>query len=472
MDETNTSNNNNDSPTNIDMNHGYTPLSDLNLDDSNGAGHSYVMVATDPRSDSDGASFYVNPDAFGTSNDWDSSSSPARVNDYDFDAIATNALTSLDEEYQQTLASSTVATDQERQSDEDLKIIAAGFDDQAEELQRIREKGGFYVNWEEPQHRMPSSNAPNNDRPKPSIDVEKVRQAINTLSVKNKDAPFQQKFAKWQQKQSFASSPVPHALIPKSSWKLFYESTPTAKSRLATADLSRSATLAEALERLSLVSSLQDSALQIDIVGVDHVECKSVSTIRRTFRPFVNWLESYFHALPKGDRKPHVHFRLIGRELSTPTDVDGGIIDLIDFSATSLSSLQATATCHSGVVYHEMLENTNETGAQATDLVVAFNAGIWGYREWSETIQYLARQHSGLPMVITAYTLDECQEDQEVISNAIASSDHCYAEILWESERNPFGSQVVRETKGSSHEYRENACWQAWLLGGNALRSS
>eukprot|EP00536_Pseudo-nitzschia_multiseries_P004164 jgi/Psemu1/302388/fgenesh1_kg.68_\ len=83
----------------------------------------------------------------------------------------------------------------------------------------------------------------------------------------------------------------------------------------------------------------------------------------------------------------------------------------------------------------------------APDLAIAYNAGIWGYQEWATTIQYLAKltassspmtttatttttttkesvtetdgrdcDHRGIPMVITAYTLDECQEDQEVIS--------------------------------------------------------
>ena len=174
------------------------------------------------------------------------------------------------------------------------------------------------------------------------------------------------------------------------------------------------------------------------------------------------------------------------------------------------SRIKATATCHSGV-YHEFLEEMckgdvnkgvlGDSGdKRVPDLAVAFNAGIWGYREWAETIQYLALKNyavteaastksktrgcGGLPMVITAYTLDECQEDQEVISQSITGSgtdtseetvvnvevskpsDSYQAEILWESEPNPFGSKVVRETKGSTQEYRENACWQAWLLGG------
>ena len=78
-----------------------------------------------------------------------------------------------------------------------------------------------------------------------------------------------------------------------------------------------------------------------------------------------------------------------------------------------------------------------------------------------------------VPFVITAYTLSECCEDYRVISNAIGASDDdtkepshpSRATPLWEPEKNPFGSHIVRETKSSNDEYRENSAWQAWLLG-------
>uniref|UniRef100_A0A7S4AIR8 Mitochondrial splicing suppressor 51-like C-terminal domain-containing protein n=2 Tax=Pseudo-nitzschia australis TaxID=44445 RepID=A0A7S4AIR8_9STRA len=274
----------------------------------------------------------------------------------------------------------------------------------------------------------------------------------------------------------------------------------------------------------------------IDVVGVDHVECQNASTIRNTFRPFVRWLRDYFF-YGQGRRSVPIHFRLIGRELTAMTMAEGVVVDLLE---SPTSSMRATATCHYGV-YHEFLEerrkqqqqqqqqlqrveendqkiendndNNNDvpllSAKMAPDLTIAFNAGVWGYQEWATTFQYLARsKHSsssvatttteaavetgtrngdftGIPIVITAYTLDECQEDQEVISEAIACarststedanesvSSPFRAEILWESERNPFGSQVVRETKGSNQEYRENSFWQAWLLGGSSASCS
>jgi len=607
--------------------------------------------------------FFVNHDVFGGldrgTNERDNGVSPAVHNhdneeeEEDFEEIASGALSALDQEYQQILGFSQESSayskprnehQNQNQNDEDLGIIAAGFDQRKDDLERIREQGGFVVQqqWEEEtsgeeESKLSASAAgyggggdggakkgnpqkakelqpPKNN----SVDTDAVRKAIRTLSVKNKDAPFQQKFAAWQQQNNLQqqqqqreerknykekrqkapaidSDADPHPLIPRAPFREFHKPKPTPKSRRATVDLTRSATLAEALVRLSVLSSATNgngndnnknndnnndnnndddarSLLLIDVVGVDYVECKSASTIRNTFLPLVRWIREYrFYA--QGRRGLRLHFRLIGRELRTPWETTGtvtegnanangsgggGVVDLLESSSSSLSSscARATASCHSGV-YHEFLEDLRQSNSQnaqttanddyaqsnsnsnsnfysrriAPDLAIAFNAGIWGYREWATTIQYMAQlttlsssptttttqqqasenngeecNYRGIPMVITAYTLDECQEDQEVVSEAIAAlctteedatknnininininnnninnnnnnnkiptkkqqQQQHRAEILWESEPNPFGSQVKRETKGSTQEYRENASWQAWLLGGS-----
>ena len=509
---------------------GYTPLSDLNNDEGISGRNSYVMISTGPidSSDSDNdddncqegdarqGSFCVNQNVFGNTNGVDISPTVnSSVEDYNFDEIIANALSALDEEYQHTIVRPQTEPSNEMEEDEDLKIIAAGFDEREKELKQINEQGGFVARWDELEAKSSISLLKNNDKEQQrrtdvDVDTDAVRRAIKNLSVKNKDAPFQRKFSIWQHNQLLnrqQQDNQKHQLIPMTSYKVFEVPNPTAKSRLASANLSRSATLAEALARLSLLSSFQDDLLLIDIVGVDHVECESTSTIRNTFRPFVQWLGDYFLASQE-DKNIHVHFRLIGRELFTTTTKEKVVVDLLDSSSTQSSFMQATATCHSEV-YHNFLEATCRRGVESSehddvdllssktfpDLAVLFNAGIWGYREWVDTIQYLAlqqyakttipvieagaknRSRCGLPIVITAYTLDECQEDQEVISQSITSRrggnknttkscDSYRAEILWASEKNPFGSQIVRETKGSTQEYRENACWQAWLLGG------
>ncbi len=498
---------------------GYTPLSDLNQT----GGLSYVMVSTGPSdssSDSDeeqttmqstmqstmqaASSFYVNPNVFGANADAtiNNRNTSNDNNELSFDEIAASALFALDEEYQQSQMETQIdsSNTNTKQDDEDLKIIAAGFDERNQELKEVSRQGGFVCpqQWDEkPQQQQQKQQ----QQQQQNVDTDAVRKAVETLTVKNKNNPFQQKFAAWQHKQNLKrqqeKEEEPHKLIPTSTYNLFQESNPSSQSRLASANFSRSATLAEALVRLSLLprdngndndndDDDDDDFLLIDIVGVDHVECESKATIRNTFRPLVQWLGDYILAT-NGNRnrnqnqtnpKLRVHFRLIGRELFTTST---NVVDLMD---TESSHINATATCHSGV-YHEFLNELlscqgDKTGdankvfagdKRIPDLAVAFNAGIWGYREWAETIQYLALQHYlALPMVITAYTLDECQEDQEVISQSITADNGAIskplAKQLWESEPNPFGSKVVRETRGSTQEYRENACWQAWVLGG------
>jgi hypothetical protein len=468
-----------------------------------------------------GSAFNVNSSAFIDSNELDISNNEANNVEVDnfeadnfeadnFEELAAIALSALDGEYQQTLSYAQqtndgvhVTTSEGRNSTNDVnininnnndntnekedlgKIIANGYDRRKEELKQIEKQGvAFPVRWEELEEEA-STRKDHKQHEHQHVDTNAVRKAIETLSTKNKDASFHQKFAKWQMRQQH------HALIPVASCKAFCKSKSTEKSRMATKNLSRSATISEAVVRLSLLSSFPPTdMLLIDIVGVDHVECENESTIRDTFGPFVRWLGNYY-SLPsssavqrqqQNDAARRVHFRLIGRDLIGPTTAEGNVINLL----TSVS-MQATASCHSGV-YHEFLEeekqkqtafnnsnsdsdsdNNNDNAVvchdkNIPDLVLAFNAGIWGYEEWGTTIRYLAQQQDATSMIITSYTFDECEDDNDVILRAIAPSDT--ASILWKPEQNPFGSEVIRETKCSPQPNRENACWQAWLLGG------
>ena len=417
---------------------------------------------------------YISSAAIGTSNTSDPSTSAAD---------ATNSHSSSSESQQQM-------TDPEERRDNE--IIAAAFDRRKEELDRIKEQGGFIVDWSadtdlKQSIQLRKQEQQDSTAELPPVDTDAVRRAVEALSSKS-DAPFQQKFAAWQEKQEKNmkkdSNPSDHAIIPTVSCKAFYKSTPKAKE--ATGNLTRSATIAEALVRLQLTSQPKSSSsssssspstlstLVVDVIGVDHVECASSETILRAFQPLVRWLGT-----PSSEDKDvrfydQIHFRLSGRDLMTNITT----VDLLTNIGPSVSSKikKATATCHSGT-YHEILEDTNGDDEDFNnsinpEIIIAFNAGIWGYSEWEETIRYLVDRQVVSNFIITAYTLDECQEDCEVIERVVSTADGttstgCRSKILWKPERNPFGSKVVRETKSSASEYRENAAWQAWRLGGS-----
>jgi len=74
----------------------------------------------------------------------------------------------------------------------------------------------------------------------------------------------------------------------------------------------------------------------------------------------------------------------------------------------------------------------------------------------------MCNHDSAIPFVITAYTVQEAEDDTEVVA---ANAKAC---CLWSAEINPFGSRKKRETASAAHgrEYRENGAWQAWRLGG------
>lgn len=508
---------------------GYTPLTDLQ--------YSSLMVSMGPSDgedetddDDDEANageipaargaFFVNPAAFAGNDDDDGESrrldsdndaGVARLPEYasapldvgvdDFHNIADKALSLLDEEYERTLkgerrppswqgegspltatdsasnsvpdskrpaepTNSTSSNEQIYPQDEDLKIIAAAFD----ERKKAALQNGFIAEWDHLPPVAPPTIIPaaSGTSASLSVDTDAVRKVVQALNQKS-DNPFQQKFAAWQERQS--SLPATHDIIPATPYKAFRRSTDKAKQ--ATASLSRSATLAEALIRIKEHGLLlpnnnntgSSNTLVIDIVGVDHVECESVERIQSTFRPIIRWMGAW-----KGcGGYQHVHLRLIGRDLANSaaiTTTESGVDLLTPQTPTVFQS--AIATCHSGV-YHMCLSESSSSSPAPT-LSVAFNAGIWGYKDWIPTIQYLHnRTESAIPFVITAYTLEECQEDMDVIQTVIDEKNgesSSAAKVLWEAQANPFGSKTIRETKSSASEYRENAAWQAWLLGG------
>lgn len=442
---------------------GYSPLSDLDLNTN-----PYMMVSMGPTGndsageDSDAdyqqGAFYVNPSAFQSEQ---SEEGPAHDDPpSDFQAIAQSALGALDEEYNRTLRGERITPRLESDdnsssfnqpgnslvtaagkktnetkllNDDDLHIIAAAFDEGKIEKSTHENTATFAVDWNSAQ----LSNLSHSDV---KVDTDAVKKAVKEISL-NSEAPFQQKFAAWQKCQK-------HDIIPQTPYKAFQRS--TVKAIAATAALSRSATIAEALLRLhqeNLLVTNTSKSIIIDVVGVDFVECESIETVQATFRPVVRWLGAW-----KAFDYEMIKLRLIGRDLSSTISSDP--IDLLTPQIPSKFA-KAQATCHSGIYHQWYAENS-----EVPSLIIAFNAGIWGYKEWADTIQFLSACVSELPMVITAYTLDEAQEDMEVIQHAVSGT----SKVLWEAEENVFGSKVVRETKSSSNEYRENSGWQAWLL--------
>lgn len=292
----------------------------------------------------------------------------------------------------------------------------------------------------------------NDSKPDADIDITAVRKTVQDITD-DKTSKFMQKYSAWQQRQQGS-----HPIIPSAPYQAFLRETDKAKR--ATASLSRSATIAESLWRCQRQNLLHpaDHTLVVDVVGVDHVECASISKIQETFRPIIRWLGAWDEMSTLGIHT--VELRLIGRDLSKSVSAEP--IDLLTQNVKS-SLNKATAICYSEICYHDW----RATVERNPDLILAFNAGIWGYVEWAPTLRALGQGSIPTPTVITSYTLEESQEDFESIEEAVTKTT-AKVRVQWGPEPNPFGSKMIRETKSSTREYRENSAWQMWLLGGDS----
>eukprot|EP00566_Odontella_aurita_P010352 CAMPEP_0113544188 /NCGR_PEP_ID=MMETSP0015_2-20120614/10573_1 /TAXON_ID=2838 /ORGANISM="Odontella" /LENGTH=428 /DNA_ID=CAMNT_0000444427 /DNA_START=2961 /DNA_END=4247 /DNA_ORIENTATION=- /assembly_acc=CAM_ASM_000160 len=321
--------------------------------------------------------------------------------------------------------------------------------------------------------------------------------------------------------ERLSSVPKIHPVIPRAPLSAFRRD--TSKAVEATANLSRSATLAEAVRRC-VPSALAEAeaeggsggpTLTIHVLGCDHVECASAESMRSAFGPFVRWMGAVV-----SPRRPP---REILLELVGPNVGEGaerrGAVNLLPSGVGGGGSggggagaglRKAEVTCRNAT-YHEYLSSSGSSSAAAAalapDLIVAYNAGIWGYDSWVPTLEYLCRHlKQSTPAVITGYTLQEVEDDAEVVEEVLlrcrsgrnqwegqdgdggggddndeAAKEWLRARNLWSPEVNPFGSRKKRETAtapseggangetgvSKKREYRENGAWQAWTFGGS-----
>lgn len=316
-----------------------------------------------------------------------------------------------------------------------------------------------------------------------------------------------------------------HSIIPAGPLAAFRRTTP--KAQTASSNLTRSGTLSEAVLRLwplicfrrrmrsmglggsSRKTNQTDpysKTLTIHILGCDGVECSSEELVHKSVGSFVRWMDAALRSGAFGsDASPE---KVVSVAQST------GIINslLIEFSgpnmpnallgkAVDLLSQSKTQSGGLGLVsakaifqqreYHERPSGNTDAMPEA-DIAIAFNAGIWGYDSWKPTLAYMCSaksesnddgingSNSGIGktlFIITAYTVEECEDDAEVVAEVVeeAASERSsspankgpIARQLWAPESNPFSSRLERKTASAppGRKYFENGAWQAWLLG-------
>ena len=73
----------------------------------------------------------------------------------------------------------------------------------------------------------------------------------------------------------------------------------------------------------------------------------------------------------------------------------------------------------------------------------------------------------GSLFVVTAYTYEECEDDEEVITALVNDQAVENVHQLWSPEINTFSSrrQRITQSANTGRQYFENGAWQAWLFG-------
>jgi hypothetical protein len=371
----------------------------------------------------------------------------------DFRTVADNALSMLDREYQSVVS-------QHMHSEEDANPFSRVVDDNDVSSRYIEHDQGDAdekdqcTNSSEPPTFSPSKTLP-------VIDTEAVRRVVQTIQLHN--PKLEQGLRLWESSQKRVTqrkvAPRWHAIIPSVPLAAFRKQ--TCKAMQATANLTRSATIAEAIHRFNILQyDGSEQRLRIHVVGCDHVECgNGADHIQALFGPIVRWVGAYAEA------PSHVYIDLIGPNM--PLNVTTQSIDLLPKSRASLKECLQSATlkCFTGI-YEDFLKSDINADASKPDLIVAFNAGIWGYDEWKTTVHYLIERNQSTPVVFTAYTEQEAEDDYDNIQAIVEQWKDAgkTARCEWEVEMNPFSSSLDRITAAAipGRQYRENSAWQAW----------
>jgi hypothetical protein len=313
------------------------------------------------------------------------------------------------------------------------------------------------------------------------VDTEAVRRVVANMSGES-NHPLNVKLRQWQLDQCSLFVPRTHSLIPSSFLHFFRNPHSSLEAREATHQLSRSATLAQALVRFDLLQS--QPALTIHILGGDAtVECASIDTVRQVYSPLIQWIGAHVEC-PESVRLVVVGPDVPAAMTTSPVTLDTAS-DEASSAATRNRLQQATVHCYSAL-YHDWIQ-AGQPQARP-DLVVAFHAGMWGYDSWLPTLRYLAApRHGGdeehaiattttgtdlwaelnmLPLLVTSYTIEEALDDYDVIRTTMTTESGSLCKCCWEPELNPFGSRLPRvtETALPGRDYRENSAWQAWRL--------
>ena len=90
------------------------------------------------------------------------------------------------------------------------------------------------------------------------------------------------------------------------------------------------------------------------------------------------------------------------------------------------------------------------------DIAFAFNAGVWGYDSWTESLRRAVERYPKMPVVVTAYSMKECEMDEDCVREAFEEEE---IRFVWEAKENKHHGEKV----GGEENGRENSAWMCFV---------
>ncbi|KAF4041114.1 putative MYND-type domain-containing protein [Phytophthora infestans] len=215
---------------------------------------------------------------------------------------------------------------------------------------------------------------------------------------------------------------------------------------LTSARETRAATLVEWCKRLDDMHKIDVTfstrrELIVHLLGADHREGNTGAETFDVFRSFTQYLAKEMHLTS-------LKLVLVGPNLSRK-------LHLTRFSQ-EYSEMEKTCQVQVDISYFvggfEAYFEDKALYCQP-DLVVCFNAGIWGYDEWIPAIK-LVLNEVRVPLLVTSYNEQEAGDDEDVLDELMP------LRWLWRSEKNPRGACTPRTTNNKDGSIlKENDYW-------------
>ena len=101
-------------------------------------------------------------------------------------------------------------------------------------------------------------------------------------------------------------------------------------------------------------------------------------------------------------------------------------------------------------------EQHDDAACEKYDIAFAFNAGVWGYDSWTESLRRAVERYPKMPVVVTAYSMKECEMDEDCVREAFEEEE---IRFVWEAEENKHHGEKV----GGEENGRENSAWMCFV---------